>query len=141
MTHEAGPVTLWLLFAWSFAAATILPLSSEVALGLAVRDGHDWRVAVVFATLGNVLGACTTYGLARLAITAAPAPGPRVQRASRWLARFGAPTLLLSWVPLVGDLLVALAGATRVPLVPAIAWMTIGKAARYVVVAIALRPV
>lgn len=133
-------MTLLLLFAWSFAAATILPLSSEVALGLAVRDGYDWRVAVGVATLGNVLGACTTYGLARLAITAAPVPGLRVQRASRWLARFGAPTLLLSWVPLMGDLLVALAGAARVPFGAAVIWMTVGKAARYVALALALRP-
>lgn len=132
-------MTLWLLFAWALAAATILPVSSEVALGLAVRQGHDWRVAVTVATIGNVLGACTTYGLARLAVTAAPAPGPRVARASRWLTRFGAPALLLSWVPLVGDLLVALAGAARVPLVAAITWMTIGKAARYVAVALAFR--
>lgn len=130
---------LILLFAWSFAAATILPVSSEVALGLALREGQDWRAAVIVATIGNVLGACTTYGLARLAITAAPAPGPRVARASRWLARFGAPTLLLSWVPILGDLLVALAGAARVPLVAAIVWMTIGKAARYLAVALTLR--
>lgn len=132
-------MSLLLLFSWSFAAATVLPVSSEIALGLAVRGDHDWRVVVIVATLGNVLGACTTYALARLAITAVPPPGPRVRRASQWLARVGAPALLLSWVPLVGDLLVALAGAARVPLVPALAWMTIGKAARYVVVALAAR--
>ena len=132
-------MSLLLLFAWAFAAATILPVSSEVALGLAMAGGSDWRVAVIVATVGNVLGACTTYGLARLAITAAPAPGPRVRRASEWLARFGAPALLLSWVPLIGDILVAVAGAARVPLAPAIAWMTIGKAARYVAVALTLR--
>lgn len=132
-------MTLWLLFAWSFAAATILPVSSEVALGLALRGGADWRSAVLVATVGNVLGACTTYGLARLAITAAPAPGPRVERASQWLARFGAPALLLSWVPIVGDVLVAVAGAARVPLITATVWMTVGKAARYVAVALALR--
>jgi membrane protein YqaA with SNARE-associated domain len=59
-----------------------------------------------------------------------------VARASAWLAKHGPPALLLSWVPLIGDLLVALAGAARMPVVPFVAWTTIGKAARYVVVAL-----
>lgn len=107
-----------------------------MALGLALRGGHDWRVAVAVATLGNVLGSCTTYALARLAVTAAPAPSPRVQRAAAWLARFGAPALLLAWVPVIGDVLVGLAGAARMPIAAAVLWMTVGKAARYLMLAL-----
>lgn len=129
-------MTLIVLFLWSFAAATILPLSSEVPLAVEVARSGGWVIPVVVATLGNVLGAATTYGLARAAITAAPEPSPRVARASAWLARHGPPALLLSWVPLIGDLLVALAGAARMPVVPFVAWTTIGKAVRYVVVAL-----
>jgi membrane protein YqaA with SNARE-associated domain len=132
-------MTLLVLFLWAFAAATILPLSSEVPLAVEVaRTGH-WRVPVAVATLGNVLGAVTTYALARAAITRAPEPSPRGARAATLLARYGSPVLLLSWVPLFGDVFVALAGAARMPVVPFLAWTTIGKAARYVVVALAVR--
>ncbi|BCS31827.1 membrane protein [Luteitalea sp. TBR-22] len=128
-------MTLIVLFLWAFAAATILPLSSEVPLAVEVaRTGH-WHVPVAVATVGNVLGAATTYGLARLAVTRAPEPSPRVARAAALLARYGSPVLLLSWVPLIGDVLVALAGAARMPLAPFLLWTTIGKAARYVAVA------
>ena len=131
-------MSLWLLFVWAFAAATILPLSSEVALVMEVLRRGDWRVPVLVATLGNVLGAGTTYALARFAVTRAPAPSPRVARASALLARYGAPVLLLSWVPVIGDVIVALAGLSRMPLLPFMLWTTVGKAARYVAVAVAV---
>jgi membrane protein YqaA with SNARE-associated domain len=125
-----------LLFAWAFASATILPLSSEVALAVEVARRGDWLLPVIVATLGNVLGAATTYALARLAMTRVPSPSPRVARAGDLLARYGPPTLLLSWVPLIGDLIVALAGAARMPVVPFAFWTTAGKAVRYVAVAL-----
>ena len=128
--------TLLVLFAWSFAAATVLPLSSEVPLAVAIGRSGDWHVPVLVATLGNVLGACTSYGLARAAITVAPEPSPRTRRAAAWLSRHGPPALLLSWVPLIGDLLVLLAGATRMPFGRFVAWTALGKAARYVAVAL-----
>ena len=131
-------MTLLVLFLWAFAAATILPLSSEVPLAVEVARTGQWQLPVAVATLGNVLGAATTYALARLAITRAPAPSQRVARAAAWLARYGPPTLLLSWVPLIGDVFVALAGAARMPWLPFLAWTTLGKAARYVAVALAV---
>jgi membrane protein YqaA with SNARE-associated domain len=131
-------MSLLLLFAWAFAAATILPVASELALAVEItRRGH-WAVPVLVATAGNVLGAATTYALARLAVTRAPVPSARVARAAALLATYGAPALLLSWVPVMGDLLVALAGAARMPLLPFAFWTTAGKAARYVVVALAV---
>jgi membrane protein YqaA with SNARE-associated domain len=127
---------LLVLFGWSFAAATILPLSSEVPLALAVHRSNGWLVPVVIATAGNYLGACTTYWLACYATErAVPTPSRRAANASRLIARYGPPALLLSWVPLVGDALVALAGAAHMPFVAFSTWTVIGKAARYVAVA------
>jgi len=127
------------LFAWSFAAATVLPVSSEIPLAVAVRSAGHWLLPVLIATAGNVLGACTTYTLARYAVTMAPAASGRARRAAALLARHGAPAMLLSWVPLIGDVLVLLAGATRLPVVPFLAWVTLGKAARYVAVGLAVQ--
>lgn len=131
---------LWALLVSSFLAATVLPLASEVPLALVVRRHGDLLAPVAVATLGNFLGACTTYGLARAAAaTLAPTARPK-PHVLRLFERYGAPSLLLSWVPLIGDAFVALAGASRVPIVAFSAWTLIGKAARYAMVAwIALR--
>lgn len=126
------------MFAWSFAAATILPLSSEVPLAVVVRDSGSWLVPVLVATTGNVLGACTTYWLARAAVAVASPTSARLRHASALLARYGPPAMLLSWVPLIGDVLVLLAGAARMPVWRFVGWTTLGKGARYAVVALAV---
>ncbi len=124
------------LFASAFLAATILPFASEVPLVILVRKHESIGMLVMVATAGNFLGACTTYVLARATLpNLLREPNPRTRRAMHLLQRYGAPALVLSWVPLVGDAIVALAGATKVPLKPFAVWTLTGKAARYVFVA------
>ena len=126
------------LFGWSFLAATVLPLGSEPALFATVLRGYPLSTATAVATLGNVLGACTTYWLAMraaIALERRGAPPLDDSRAGRLVRRFGQPAMLLSWVPLIGDALVAAAGAVRMPVLPFLVWVTIGKAARYLIVA------
>src|SRR5688572_8035332 len=127
------------LFLWSFAAATILPLSSEVPLVYAVRrGGGGWLLPVLVATAGNYLGACTTYWLARVAIRRVEPlsrSAVRHERARRLLARFGQSALLLLWVPVVGDAIVAVAAGLGIRFVPSWAWVVAGKLGRYAAVA------
>jgi len=123
------------LFLWSFLAATVLPLGSEIALIALVKTEEQVFAPVLVATAGNYLGACTTYWLGRRAAQAL-GKGQREgetnnTRAARLLRRFGQPALLLSWVPLVGDALVAVAGAMRIPFKAFSFWVVVGKAARY----------
>lgn len=127
---------LWALLVSSFLAATILPFASEVPLAVVIRRHGDFFLPVAVATLGNFVGACTTYGLARAASAKlAPPSTTRPPRAFTLFERYGAPSLLLSWVPLVGDAIVVLAGASRTPILPFSLWTLIGKAARYAAVA------
>ncbi len=94
---------------------------------------------VLVATAGNVLGACTTYWLGRetsRVFGRRREPTARGTRAARLLRRHGAPALLLSPVPVIGDVLVALAGATRVPFGAFLFWVAFGKVARYAAVAL-----
>lgn len=126
------------LFAWSFLAATVLPLSSEAALAALVHMQQQIALPVLIATAGNYLGACTTYWIAA---RAARALGQHQEqrrgqdRAARLLRRYGPPALLLSWVPLLGDALVAVAGALDMPFKPFSLWVILGKSARYLAIA------
>ncbi|HEX6291646.1 MAG TPA: VTT domain-containing protein [Herpetosiphonaceae bacterium] len=126
------------LFLWSFLASTILPLSSEAPLAILVRTYQHISAPVLVATTGNYLGACTTYWIAARAARVLGSNQPQHtsrERAARLLRRYGAPALLLSWVPILGDGLVVLAGALGVPLKPFSLWVILGKALRYLAVA------
>ncbi|MDP9381307.1 MAG: DedA family protein [Chloroflexota bacterium] len=126
------------LFIWSFLAATVLPLSSELALVALVSSDDRLVVPVIVATAGNYLGACTTYWLGRRArhlLEPHIAVQPQRERAVKLLRRWGQPALVLSWVPLLGDALVVVAGSLAVPFGAFSLWVVIGKAVRYLVVA------
>ena len=122
---------LWALFASSFLAATLLPGGSEVVLYgvLQVHPEMRWT-AIGVATLGNTLGALTSYALGRLIARAKP------MRGAALLQRYGSPVLLLSWVPFIGDPLCVAAGWLRVNAAAATFFIAAGKLARYVVVAV-----
>lgn len=77
-----------------------------------------------------------------LAKSAEPGVNGRGQRWHRyaviWLQRLGPRALLFSWVPAVGDPLCAVAGWMRFPFWSTVAYMAIGKFARYVIMTAAL---
>ena len=125
------------LFAWSFLAATLVPIGSEPALAAIVHSRNTLVVPVLVATAGNYLGACTTWGLAYAAARAVEGERAlkRMERATSIVRRYGAPALLLSWVPVIGDAIVAAAGVARIPFLPFSIWTIAGKAGRYLAVA------
>lgn len=118
------------LFASSFLAATLLPGGSEVAFAAFIKWQPAWALAALLtATLGNTLGGMSSLFLGRL-VPEMP-PGRHAPRATRWLERWGPPALLLSWVPLIGDVLCVAAGWQRLPVWRCVLWMAVGKGARY----------
>ncbi|MEW7312032.1 YqaA family protein [Buttiauxella gaviniae] len=124
------------LFTSSFLSATLLPGSSEAVLIalLVAGSGPTWLL-VLIATMGNSLGGLTNVILGRFFPMREQS---RWQgKATTWLVRFGPATLLLSWMPLVGDLLCLLAGLLRMSWGPVIFFLCLGKALRYIVVAAA----
>lgn len=127
------------LFLSAFLAATVLPFSSEAVLaGLAV-SGHfqaGWLFAV--ATAGNVLGSVVNWVLGRFCLAWRdrrwfPVKGPALERATRVFNRWGVPSLLFAWVPVIGDPLTFAAGVLRTPFLVMLALVAIGKAGRYAV--------
>ena len=123
--------SLWALFSSSFLAATLLPGGSEAVLFgvLKLHPGQLW-IALAVATLGNTLGGMSSYLIGRIIPQKTELKGlARVQR-------YGAPILLLSWVPIIGDPLCVAAGWLRLnPWLSAL-YIAAGKFARYCVIAV-----
>lgn len=128
------------LFILSFFAATVLPLGSEWLLAALLLAGFDPVLCVSLATVGNTLGALTTYAIG---IWGGPWLIEKVlridpvsrQKAEQTYTRYGSWSLLLSWVPFVGDPLCLVGGLMRVQLVRFIILVIIGKYVRYQAVA------
>ena len=152
------------IFVVAFVSATLLPLGSEPAVfGLVKLNPHLFWPAVAVATAGNTLGGMVSWWMGRgagqayhavrtrrhahaLATHPVGAPttlqaadhSPAHQRALRWLERYGAKACLLSWLPVVGDPLCAVAGWLKLPFWPCVVYMAIGKFARYLTMTAAL---
>ncbi|MEC5159159.1 membrane protein YqaA with SNARE-associated domain [Janthinobacterium sp. CG_23.3] len=126
----APEVGLTSVFIISFISATLLPLGSEPAVFAVVKANPAlfWPV-ILTATVGNTLGGMVDYWLGYRAKVAFAKE--RDTRWFRWLARYGAKTMLLAWLPGIGDPLCTLAGWLKLPFWPSVAYMAAGKLARY----------
>jgi len=127
-------LSLLSLFASSFLSATLLPGNSEVVLIAMLLSGvsQPWLL-VVIATMGNSLGGLTNVILGRFFPLREKSRWQ--EKAVGWLKRYGAATLLLSWMPVIGDLLCLLAGWMRISWGPVLFFLCLGKALRYVLLA------
>jgi len=126
----APQVGLTSVFVISFVSATLLPLGSEPMVFAVIKANPAlfWSTIGV-ATVGNTLGGVVDYWMGyRAKQTFAK---ERDSRWFRWLARYGARTMLLAWLPVVGDPLCTLAGWLKLPFWPSVIYMAVGKAARY----------
>lgn len=117
------------LFAGSFLAATLLPGGSEALLwGFLKIHPEQALTAVLLAGLGNTAGGMTSWACGRfLARWQTREQLPHLHHVQRW----GAATLLFSWLPLVGDALCVAAGWLRLHWLPCTLFMAAGKFFRY----------
>lgn len=129
------------VFVVSLLSATLLPLGSEpVVFGLVKLNPELFWPAVLVATAGNTVGGAISWWMGYGAERAYERMTHKhvEHRLLGWLRRFGAKTCLLSWLPGVGDPLCAVAGWLELPFWPCVAYMAIGKFARYVSMTAAL---
>lgn len=128
------------LFISALLSATLLPGSSELLLIALAERNQATMLLWATATAGNTLGSCITYAMGR-GITAAASsrrarwlPSPERQaKAEATFARYGLWSLLLAWLPVVGDGLALVAGVLRVQPMLFTVLVGIGKGARYAV--------
>jgi membrane protein YqaA with SNARE-associated domain len=129
------------LFVIALVSATLIPVGSEPAVfGLVKLDPTLFWPAVLVATAGNTVGGAISYWMGygvEMAVERVRHK-PVEHRVLGWLQRFGAKACLLSWLPIVGDPLCAVAGWLKLPFWPCLAYMAIGKFARYLTMTAAL---
>ncbi|AXI61421.1 hypothetical protein DLD99_13390 [Pseudomonas kribbensis] len=129
------------LFFAAFGAATLLPLQSEAVLvGLLVSDRYWLWGLLTVATMGNVLGSLVNWWLGRglerfQGRRWFPVSAKHMDRARIHYQRYGHWSLLLSWLPVIGDPLTLIAGVMREPLGRFLLIVTLAKGARYGVLA------
>jgi membrane protein YqaA with SNARE-associated domain len=129
------------LFTASFLAATVLPFQSEVLLfGMLLAEHYQWLALVLVASFGNILGSVVNWGLGRSLAHFEdrpwfPVKREKMARVERWYHQYGKWTLLLAWLPFIGDPLTIMAGILREPLPIFLLLVSVAKIARYFAVA------
>lgn len=125
------------LFAAAFLAATLLPAQSELLL-LGLHASGDYSPWALFtaATAGNVLGSAANWLIGCYLIRFRdrrwfPVKPAMIDRAAAWYRKWGFWSLLLAWVPIIGDPLTLVAGIMRENFWIFLALVTVGKAGRY----------
>lgn len=130
------------LFLTAFVAATILPMQSEAALvGLLLLDAQPVWLLVMVASAGNILGSACNWLLGRFIEHYRnrrwfPVKEAALDRASAWYRRYGKWSLLLSWMPIIGDPLTVAAGVLREPFPIFLLLVALAKIGRYIILAI-----
>ena len=129
------------LFWASLLAATVLPFQSEVVLfGMLLTHHYSVLLLVLVASVGNILGSVVNYLLGRgLAAFEErpwfPVRRAKIARAEAWYHAYGRWSLLLSWVPVIGDPLTIVAGVLREPFPVFLGLVSAAKISRYIAVA------
>jgi membrane protein YqaA with SNARE-associated domain len=127
----------WGLFLSAFLSATLLPGSSEVLLAGLLISGTNTEMTLWFwATSGNVLGSSFNreLGAGILRGRGAKWLGATEERwlqAEAWFQKYGQWSLLMAWLPVIGDPLTIAAGALGISRFRFLILVTLGKGTRY----------
>ncbi|MDC1188785.1 hypothetical protein N8089_03230 [Flavobacteriales bacterium] len=131
-------MTFFLLFLSSFLAATFVPFSSELHFAAIVENDNLW-LAVVFATAGNTLGGMLTYLLGWLAKwnwieKYCRVKRRKIQNFQKVIQKYGGWMGLLTWMPIIGDVIAIGLGIFRSNPIKVLITMTLGKGIRYLAI-------
>ena len=131
-------ISYFQLFIISFLAATILPLSSELVLStMLLTDSFDKYLLLVVASFGNILGSSVNWYLGKKILIFKdkkwfPANERQIAKGEIYFKKYGIWSLLLAWVPIIGDPITILAGVLRVKFLTFLLLISISKISRYI---------
>ena len=119
-------------------AATILPLSSEIVLTTMILTNlFEKNILLIVASSGNILGSVFNWYLGKKIMIFQdrkwfPVSPEQLNKSQKYFQKYGLWSLLLAWVPVIGDPLTLLAGVLKVRFSIFFILVSISKISRYV---------
>ena len=126
------------LLLFSFLAATFLPFSSEVILTtMYLSKNFNIFILLIVASTGNILGSLFNWYLGKKILIFKdkkwfPISNDSLKKREKFFQKYGVWSLLLAWVPMIGDPLTMIAGVLRIKLIVFLIFVSISKISRYV---------
>ena len=131
------------LFLVSFGAATLLPFGSEALYIYYINEGNNLFLLWLFASVGNTLGSVVNYWLGLKGEGYLESKGyistKKIKSTKVYFDKYGGWTLLLSWMPIVGDPLTFIAGIFHYKFKYFVLIVFVAKSTRYAVIALLLQ--
>ena len=119
-------------------AATILPLSSEIVLTtMLLTNLFEKNILLIVASSGNILGSIFNWYLGKKITIFKdrkwfPVSPEQLNKSQKYFQKYGLWSLLLAWVPVIGDPLTLLAGVLKVRFSIFFILVSISKISRYI---------
>ncbi len=128
------------LFISALVSATLFPLGSEAILLYDLNEGYSALWLLTWATLGNTLGAVVNYILGyqgeRFLEQKNLIDREKFLKFTKLFEKYGGYSLLLSWLPLVGDFFTLAGGIARYPFLNFFLLVLVAKFGRYLALTI-----
>lgn len=125
----------FILFSTAFISATLFPLGSEALLIYDISQGHNIYLLLFFATLGNSLGSVVNYFLGlkgeEYLINKKLLNEKYIIKAKTYFDKYGAWSILFSWLPIIGDSITFVAGVLKYDFKKFLILVIIAKFSRY----------
>ena len=126
------------LLLFSFLAATFLPFSSEVILTtMYLSKNFNIFILLIVASIGNISGSLFNWYLGKKILIFKdkkwfPISNDRLKKSEKFFQKYGVWSLLLAWVPIIGDPLTMIAGVLRIKLIVFLIFVSTSKISRYI---------
>lgn len=128
------------LFFISLISATLIPMGSEAVLIYNISQNYNIYLLLIFATLGNSLGSIVNYYIGlkgeEYLVDKKILKEKNIEKSKKYFDKYGGYSLLLSWVPIIGDPITFLAGVLKYDIKKFILLVFIAKGGRYIFVAL-----
>ena len=137
---DMGTLGLFGLFSAAFLAATLLPAQSEAVLAaMVLGSAYSTALLLIVASVGNILGSCVNWWLGLQVERFRdrrwfPVSDQHLDRARETYAKWGWPSLLLSWAPIIGDPLTLVAGVMKEKFWRFVLVVSLAKTGRYLMI-------
>ena len=128
------------LFFVAFLSGSLLPMGSEALVIYDLKEGYNPTLIIIFASLGNTLGAVLNYFLGlkgeEFLEKRDYLKGAKLSKAKERFKKYGAFALLLSPLPIIGDPITFVAGILKYDFKKFLLIVGIAKTLRYILLTI-----